>query len=448
MNTFNSGRRDFIKELGAMGGGSLLLSAFPWLQACTGEVKKETTGEKARIAVIGTGSRGQYHLANLTKNPKADVVALCDNYAPHLEAASAYFPKAKRYSDYRDVLGSKEVDGVIITTPLHEHAHITIEAFAAGKHVFCEKSLARTLDDCLAMYRAYQQSDRVFFVGQQRLFDPKYIRAMEMIREGVIGDIVGFRTYWFRNNDWRRPVPEPGLERKINWRLYKEYSAGMMTELATHQLQVGNWALQMIPEKVMGFGDIVYWKDGREVYDNISLIYRYANGVKMTYESIISNKFYGLEEQILGHKGTMEPEKGRYYFEEAQPAPGILQMINRIEHGIFDNVAFAGPSWVPETAAENKGNLIVDQVTTHDGSSSTGAAGDGSEELMDAYLSAVITGKRIPVLVEEAYYSSTLALLGEQAMDEQRVITYPEEYKISYLNFKAPDSDTTPDPVV
>lgn len=56
-------------------------------------------------------------------------------------------------------------------------------------------------------------------------------------------------------------------------------------------------------------GDIVYWKDGREVYDSINLIYHYPNGVKMTYESMIANKFYGLEEEIMGSKGTMEPEK-------------------------------------------------------------------------------------------------------------------------------------------
>ena len=191
----------------------------------------------------------------------------------------------------------------------------------------------------------------LFRSGQQRLYDPKYIRAMEVVHAGTLGDIGAIRAYWFRNNDWRRPVSSPELERKINWRLYKEYSCGLLTELATHQLQVGNWALNMIPETVTGMGDIVYWKDGRDVYDNISLIYRYPNGVKMTYESMISNKFYGLEEEILGSKGTLEPEKGKYYFEEAAPAPGILQLVNQIEHKLFVQVSFAGPSWVPETAA-------------------------------------------------------------------------------------------------
>jgi hypothetical protein len=150
---------------------------------------------------------------------------------------------------------------------------------------------------------------------------------------------------------------------------------------------------------------------------------------------MIANKFYGLEEEIMGSKGTMEPEKGKYYFEDVEPAPGIMQLINQIEHKIFDNVSFAGPSWVPETASVNKGHLIMDNVTTISGQSSVGAAGDGSIELVTAFCEAAITGKPAPNLVEEAYYSSVLGLLGLQAIDEGRVITFPDEYKIPYLNF-------------
>lgn len=86
-----------------------------------------------------------------------------------------------------------------------------------------------------------------------------------------------------------------------------------MTELATHQLQIGTWALKSIPDYIMGSGDITFWKDGREVYDNVNVIYHYPNGVKMTFESIISNKKYGMDEQILGHKGTLELAKGKYF---------------------------------------------------------------------------------------------------------------------------------------
>lgn len=434
-NSVNLSRRDFFKELGMIGGGSALLSVFPWLQSCSPDDKAQIAKEKVRIGFIGTGSRGQYHLNNLKTIPFADVVALCDNYSPNLKAASALYPNAKTYDDYRKLLEDKNVQAVMIATPLYEHERMTIDSLHAGKHTFCEKSMAKTCQGCLNMYNAQKETGLVMFIGQQRLFDPKYVKAMEMIRSGLLGQINSIRAYWFRNNDWRRPVPSPELERKINWRLYKEYSCGLATELATHQLQVGNWALGMIPEKVSGMGDIVYWKDGREVYDSINMIYHYPNGVKMTYESMIGNKFYGLEEEIMGSKGTMELEKGKYYFEEVEPAPGIMQLINQIEHKIFDNVSFAGPSWVPETASVNKGHLIMDKVTSISGQSSVGASGDGSVELVTAFCEAAITGKMVPNLVEEAYYSSALALLGLQAIEEERVITFPDEYKIPYLNF-------------
>jgi len=429
-------RREFIKDVGVMGS---LISAFPWLYSCTNEAKGEIKGERTRLGIIGTGSRGLYHINNLINNPSltpiVEIVALCDTYPLNLQNAAAQCPNAKTFADYHDLLALPEVDGVLIATPLNEHAHITINALKAGKHTFCEKSMALALDDCLEMYNVYKASGKVLYIGQQRLFDPKYLKAIEMIHSGVIGDITGIRCYWFRNNDWRRPVPEPSLERRINWRLYKDYSGGLMTELAAHQLQVGNWVLKMIPDTVMGMGDIVFWKDGREVYDNVSLIYRYPNGVNMTYESIISNKFNGLEEQILGHKGTMELEKGKYYFEEAKPAPGILQLINDVEHGFFDPITPASQSWVPEIAAQYRGTSVLDKVSTTSGASMIGADNDGSIELVEAFCHSVITGKPAIDLVEEAYYSSVLSLLGIQAMEEQRVIKYPDEYKIPYLNF-------------
>jgi predicted dehydrogenase len=428
-------RRDFFRDMGTIGGGSMLLTAFPWLQSCSAGEKKELAGEKVRLAIIGTGSRGQFHMQNLRRMPRVEVTALCDDYAPHLREASAIYPAAKTFDDYRRVLELTDTQAVLIATPLHLHAAMTIDALEAGKHVLCEKCMAMTPSDCLAMYRAYRRSGKVLFIGQQRLFDPKYIRAMEMLHAGTLGEIGSIRAYWFRNNDWRRPTPSPEMERRINWRLYKASSGGLMTELAGHQLQVGNWAMRMIPDTVTGYGDIVYWKDGREVYDNVSLIYRYANGVKMTYESIISNKFYGLEEEILCNNGTMEPEKGKYYFEEVKPAPGIMQLINQIEHSVFDRVSFAGPSWVPETASKNTGYFITGKVQSHDGASSVGFAGDGSEELLASFCESVVTGRPAPDLVEEAYYSSILALLGLQSMEEQRIIAFPDEYKIPYLNF-------------
>lgn len=106
--------RQFIKSLGYIAGGTALLASTPWLSSCTPEKLKEIRNEKARIALIGTGSRGQYHIHNLKEIPHARIVAVCDNYAPNLQQAVELCPGAKAYTDYRKLLESADIDGVII----------------------------------------------------------------------------------------------------------------------------------------------------------------------------------------------------------------------------------------------------------------------------------------------------------------------------------------------
>lgn len=428
--------RQFIKDLGYIAGGSAILSGMPWLQSFTMEKAQEIKNEKARIGLIGTGSRGQYHIHNLLNIPHAKIVALCDNYPPNLKAASELCPTAKTYTDYKKLLESKEIDGIVISTPLNWHAPMTLDALAAEKHVFCEKAMALTMDECKAIYDVYRSTDKVLYFCMQRMFDEKYIKGMEMIHSGLIGEVVGLRCHWFRNHDWRRPVPSPELERKINWRLYKESSGGLTTELATHQLEVCNWATGLIPKSVVGMGDIVFWKDGREVYDSISLVYHYSNGVKITYESLISNKYNGMEDQILGNKGTMNLATGLYYLEEDHTASGIEQLLNEIENKVFSAVPVAGPSWRPETKKEYKPHPILKgRMHVNEGLSMIGAEKDGSDAILSAFCQACITGEKAKNIVEEAYCSTMLCLLGNQAMDEQRRIDFPEEYKIPYMKF-------------
>jgi predicted dehydrogenase len=417
-------RKEFLKNMGLAGAG-LLLASSPWLSAFSEQ--KQTNGSLARIGVIGPGSRGQHLMSFLVQNPKVNIVAICDTYQPSIDQALKMVPKAKVYRDYRALLEDKNVDAVLIATPLDKHFTMAMDAFDAGKHVFCEKSIAYSMDETYQVYQKFLSAKRVFFVGQQRLFDPRYIKAVEMVRNGVFGQISGLRTFWHRNNDWRRPIPKPELDEQINWRLYKAHSKGIMTELACHQLQIGTWATRQIPNKVMGHGSITYWKEKREVYDNVSCIYVFDNGVKMNFDSILSNKFYGLEEQILCTKGTVEPEKSKYYYEEIEPAPAFLQMINEVENALFGSLPFAGTSWVPETANVNEGHYLMDKKPV----------GDGTSILLEAFAEAVITGVQPALIAQEGYYATQLSLLGHQAMEEDKTLIFPDKYKIDYLNHKS-----------
>lgn len=416
-------RRQFLKQMGMVSGG-ILLATSPWFSAFSEQ--KHTVGSKARIGIIGPGSRGQHLMSFLVQNPKVEIVAVCDVYRPSIDAALKMAPKAKVYTDYKKLLDDRNVDGVVIATPLHLHYDMVMDAFDAGKHVFCEKSIAYSMDETHKIYKKHKQQNKIFFVGQQRLFDPRYIHAIEMVHSGEFGEIEGIRTFWHRNNDWRRPVPADATDKQINWRLYRDCSKGIMTELACHQLQIGTWAMREIPEKVMGHGALTFWKEKREVWDNVSCIYVFENGVKMNFDSVLSNKFYGLEEQILCNKGTIEPEKSKYYYEKIPPAPAFLQMINDVENALFGSMPFAGTSWVPETANVNEGHYLLDKKPESDGTSL----------LLEAFAEAVITQKQPPLTAEEGYYATQLSLLGHQAMKEERTLTFPEQYKIDYLNHK------------
>ncbi len=419
----NIDRRQFLKNMGMISGG-VLLATSPWFSAFSEQ--KHTIGSKARIGIIGPGSRGQFLMSFLVQNPKVEIVAVCDLYQPAIVAALKIAPKAKVYTDYQKLLDDKNVDAVLIATPLHLHYEMVMDAFDAGKHVFCEKSIAYSMDETHKIYKKYKSSEKVFFVGQQRLFDPRYIHAMEMVHSGDFGEISGIRAFWHRNNDWRREVPAGATDEQINWRLYRDFSKGIMTELACHQLQIGTWAMRQIPEKVMGHGALTFWKEKREVWDNVSCIYVFENGVKMNFDSVLSNKFYGLEEQILCSKGTVEPEKSKYYFEEIPPAPAFLQLMNDVENALFGSMTFAGTSWAPETANVNTGHYLLDKKPESDGTSL----------LLEAFAEAVITQKQPPLIAEEGYYATQLSLLGHQAMKEERTLNFPEQYKIDYLNHK------------
>jgi predicted dehydrogenase len=428
MTTNKQNRREFIRQL-ALTSTVAAMAASPWLKVLgTNETIGKGPNDKIRLAFIGTGSRGNQLLKELltfSKEQNIQVVALCDNFELHLNETMGICKKKDinpiPYADHRTMIEKEQLDGVIIATPLHEHARISIDCMESGLHVFCEKSMARSLAQGKQMYDTHLSTNRILQIGHQRLFNPVYLEGMQRIHNGELGTIGQIRAYWHRNNNWRRPLPnnDKTLERQINWRLYKEYSAGLLTELLSHQMQVANWALQKTPVSVMGTGSIRFWNDGREVPDNVALIYSYDDGTQFIYDSMISNKKYGLEEQIMGHKGTIEFEVNKQYLENPQPAPGIQQLINNIEHDVFDKLPIGGASWVPETATNLKGDDIITDPDFSD-----------SALQLEAYASFIREGKAPERITIEGYNSSSWTMLAELAIESGQKLTMPKEFII------------------
>lgn len=281
-------RRDVMKAAGIVGAAALMDGAPAIVKAAPEQVK---------YGVIGTGGRGGYLLKHLRVVDNGRCVAVCDLDSKKMDQVAALIgTNPAKYKDYRELLADKNVESVIIAVPLFEHYRITKDALDAGKHVFCEKSLVFKAEEA-RMVRAQvaQHPKQLFQVGLQRRYSKFYQLAKQMADKGLLGNVTHIHAQWHRNPGWRM--------NGFNWRLYREYSGGLAAELASHQIDVADWIFGSTPEWVIGVGGLDTWKDGRDVYDNIQLIYKYPKNQKLVYSSISTN-------QHLPYLASTRPEFG------------------------------------------------------------------------------------------------------------------------------------------
>lgn len=298
-------RRDFLKlstaTAAALGIG---------LVACNRKEKfvleNIEDAQRVKVGLIGVGTRGRSILKALELVPEIKVVALCDTLDFQLEkGVKLVSNKHTTYTDYNQLLTHKELEAVIIATPLHEHYRMVMAAFEADIHILCEKALAINIEQCKAIKIRGDKSNKLFQVSYQYQLNPVFNAIKNIIDKGYLGTITRVEATWDRNGSWRRKVPSPELERQINWRMYKEYSGGLMAELASHELNMIDNLLGAHPTKVVGTGGIDFWKDGRETFDNVHALFDYPNGVKVGFHSGTTNNYEDYQIKFYGTKGTI-----------------------------------------------------------------------------------------------------------------------------------------------
>ena len=307
-------RRDLLKTAGALTAAAAVLEGAPAIQ------KVRAANDPVRYGVIGTGSRGSYLLKHLKNIDNGVCVALCDINPVHLQhGVDTIGNKPRTYTDYRQLLDQKDIDAVFVITPLFVHYPITHDVLLSGKHVFCEKCLVFKAEEVHALNDlAAQHPKQVLQTGLQRRYSYFYQTVKQMVDKGILGNVHHIHAQWHRNminkpsSLW---TMKPGGEKNIdNWRVYRSMSGGLTAELTSHQVDVSDWMFGSQPEFVMGLGSLDMLKDGRDVYDNIQLIYKYPNGQKLTYSSISTNQFLPyfngsrpeMGEIIMGTEGTIE----------------------------------------------------------------------------------------------------------------------------------------------
>ena len=309
-------RRSFIKKASIASAGILTNnSVFSGVSNFT-----FSPNEVINIGVIGTGQRGTGLTSIINKIEGVNVIAASDIIPFRLEKGlSKVVSKAKGYQNYKALLDNKDVDAVIVATPFNTHSQIAIDALDAGKHVYCEKTLAKGYEGIQQLINKTKTSNSIFQTGHQYHSSRLYTHVVDLIHQGKVGNITAFECQWNRHGNWRRKVPSADLEKAINWRMYKEFSGGLTAELCSHQIDFVNWVLGETPEQVMGVGGVDYWKDGRETYDNVHLTYSYPNGVKAKFSCLTSNAKDGYQIKVLGDKGTLIIDyKDAWFYPEAK----------------------------------------------------------------------------------------------------------------------------------
>ncbi|MCL6545851.1 MAG: Gfo/Idh/MocA family oxidoreductase [Bryobacteraceae bacterium] len=320
-------------------------------------VRGTQANSKVAFGLIGAGGRGTYDASIVHRDPRAQVVALCDLFEDRLQAASKQLQLTNPalFRDFEKLLASPGIDAVIIATPPFEHPRMLEAAVQARKHIFCEKPMGVDLEGCQRVIRAGRQANPkiCISVGFQQRYGPVYLEAYRRIQEGQIGELANARGFWIANDPFqRRPYDDPKIEKLRNWFCYREYSGDIIVEQDCHNLDVLHWFLGSLPIRAVGMGGRKV-RTNMDILDHLTLSYEFPNGFHVNFEAnqLSPAGFSKVGEEFTGTKGVMLTSRSRTVHirgrndQETIPAPRDItidafeQFVGRILSGNVENVA-------------------------------------------------------------------------------------------------------------
>ncbi|HKE60617.1 MAG TPA: Gfo/Idh/MocA family oxidoreductase [Pyrinomonadaceae bacterium] len=414
------GRRNFLKAVAGV----------PALVALGGTVltRGPVRGGPVRIALVGTGDMGKGHL-NQYQKEFCDLKALCDINPKRRKAmvdmmVQKGWPAPKEYDDWQEMLQKEDLEAVHLATPLWTHSTIAVGALNAGKHVLCEKMMAKSALECQQMIDAAKKNNRVLEIGYQRYYNPIYQAAYtNIIKQGVLGDVYHARLAWHRNNSWRRKEEGPAnvdfnkygypdWEHLLNWRMYRKYSEGLLCELGSHQVTAASWFFDSHPTSVYVSSGTYEYKDGREVADHVFATFNYPGDRTATFSSIQSNAFEENYEMFMGTKGTliMTRELEAYLFNEGDGGNTRVEVSRQSAGPVADSSASQPAGSTSRTV--NLGDSIVNKGISY------------QNEIAE-FCSAIRTGTAVRCGGEKAMTSAVAILTGNLSAERGTKLEIP-----------------------
>lgn len=293
-----SKRRDFLKKTAVVTAG---VAAMPAIMnaGCS-------PGEKINVGLIGCRSMGFNNLKSFLKNDDVECVALCDVDKRVLELRTPEVEKLTgkkplNYGDFRQLLDNKDIDAVIIGTPDHWHCLQMVYASEAGKHVYVEKPIANSIEECNVMVAAQKRYNNVVQVGQWQRSHPHWFAAAKYVQDGNLGRVRSVRAW--SNVGWKESIPVapdsnppegvdydmwlgPAPKRPYNknrfhasFRWYWDYAGGLMADWGVHLLDFALFGMnRYVPQSVMAVGGkYAFPDDAMQTPDTMTAVYDFGD---------------------------------------------------------------------------------------------------------------------------------------------------------------------------
>lgn len=335
-------RRKFIKNIGS----TAALLGIGQLSALASEKEKYTilqpekkisANDKIRIAGIGMGIMGFGDVETALKVPGVELVGVADLYDGHLTRCKEVFGShIQTTRDYRELLKRKDIDAVIIATPDHWHDTIAIDAMEAGKAVYCEKPMVQQIAEGHKVIEAQKRTKAVFQVGSQRVSSVALAEARKRYQAGAIGQLNVVEARMDRHSAlgaWQYSIPPDASpatvdfdtflkdtakvpfdpKRFFRWRNYQAYGTGIPGDLFVHLITGLHYITGSLgPESIYASGNLVQWKDGRDVPDVVVAIFNYPEtkehqAFQMTLRVNFADGSGGGEyTRLIGNEGVIE----------------------------------------------------------------------------------------------------------------------------------------------
>lgn len=299
--------------------------------------------DRIRLGAIGTGGRTRYLMNLLKKLPGNEQVAVCDVYEPNLLEANALLEGgARQYTDYRQLLESREIDAVVIGSPDHWHQQMTIDAVNAGKDVYVEKPISHSIEEGVEMVRVVEASGRVVQTGTQQRSWEHFILGKQIVDSGKLGQITFGQAYWYQNYaarkrlpdlnvaklDWKRwlgPAPDQPVkpERYFLWRWYWDFGGGALTDLMTHWIDVIQWYMSTpAPQTALTSGNL--YASSWECPDTINCVLEFPKNYTVVYTGTMASRIDDGGFELRGTKGTLKVDRAHlaFFAEESRNLPG------------------------------------------------------------------------------------------------------------------------------